>query len=134
MMLQTVEEAIAVLDQPDSASTDREDAIHFLHNHPTADGVARLVAALTDDDSGVRWAAAQGLIDFGETALPPLLRALTRHSGNSNLRAGAYHVLHENPNESIRQQTVELVKSLRGPGADMATMQVASKLYLRMTQ
>jgi HEAT repeat protein len=134
MMIQTVEEAIAVLEQPAGASTEREDAIHFLHNHPSAEGAERLVAALSDDDSGVRWAAARGLIDYGEEALAPLLRALTRNSGDYNLRTGAYHVLHENPNEAIRQQTAELIKSLRGPGADMATMQVASKLYLRMVQ
>ncbi|MEZ4662566.1 MAG: HEAT repeat domain-containing protein [Caldilineaceae bacterium] len=134
MMIQTVAEAIAVLDQPAGSSTEREDAIHFLHNHPSPEGAERLVAALSDDDTGVRWAAAQGLIDYGERALPPLLRALAQNAGNSNLRIGAYQVLHDNPNASIREQMVELIKALRGPGADVASMQAASKLYLSMAK
>lgn len=133
-MIQTVAEAIAVLDQPAGSSTDREDAIHYLHNYPSPEGAERLVAALSDDDSGVRWAAAQGLIDYGEQAMPPLLRALTQNAGNYNLRIAAYQVLHENPNAAIRQQAAELVKALRGPGADVAAMQAASKLYLSMAK
>ena len=131
-MIQTVEEAITVLEQPIGASIAREDAIHFLRNHPSDEGAERLVAALSDDDAGVRWAAAQALIDYGEQALRPLLRALTQRAGDYNLREGAHHVLHENPNAAIRQQAAELIKALRGPGADVATMQVASKLSLRL--
>lgn len=131
-MIQTVSEAVSILEQPSQTAREREDAIRFLSNHPSEEGAERLVAALSDDDAGVRWAAAHALIEYGAVALRPLLRALTERSGDFNLREGAHHVLCENINAEIRQQTGELIKSLRGPGADVATMQSASKLYVRL--
>jgi len=52
-----------------------------------------LVKALEDNDPGIRWLAAEGLILTEQAGLPPLLEALLEHGESSRLRKGADHVL-----------------------------------------
>jgi HEAT repeat protein len=52
-----------------------------------------LVKALEDDDSGIRWLAAEGLILAEQAGLPPLLEALLEQGESVRLRDGADHVL-----------------------------------------
>jgi HEAT repeat protein len=52
-----------------------------------------LVKALDDDNSGVCWLAAEGLIALRQEGLVPLLEALKQRSGSVRLREGAHHVL-----------------------------------------
>ena len=52
-----------------------------------------LVRALEDEDGGVRWLAAQGLIAIGPGALRPLCRRLLAASDSPWLHEGAHHVL-----------------------------------------
>lgn len=52
-----------------------------------------LACALHDDEFGIRWLAAEGLILIGPEALQPLLQALIENSGSPLLRQGAHHVL-----------------------------------------
>lgn len=89
-------EALTILDDVHSSMLQREAAAHFLETHASADIVDRLVAALQDDDQGVRWAAANSLAKLGPAALPALLRALRDPArvGDPRLREGIYHVLH----------------------------------------
>ncbi len=54
---------------------------------------SQLVATLDDSNFGVRWLAEEGLIAIGRDALPPLMKALTKHSDSAWLREGAHHVL-----------------------------------------
>jgi hypothetical protein len=58
---------------------------------PTA--AAALVKALDDDNPGVCWLAAEGLITLGREGLVPLLEAVKQSSGSVRLREGAHHVL-----------------------------------------
>jgi hypothetical protein len=46
-----------------------------------------------DEDEGVRWVAAEGLIELDRAGLEPLLRALIWRSNSPWLRHGAHHVL-----------------------------------------
>lgn len=52
-----------------------------------------LVRALEDPSFGVRWLAAEGLINTDRAGLAPLLDALVHHSGSAWLREGAHHIL-----------------------------------------
>jgi HEAT repeat protein len=66
---------------------------------PTA--ASALVKALEDDNSGVRWLAAEGLVILGRAGLVPLLEALRHHSDSVWLREGAHHVLRSLAREDL---------------------------------
>lgn len=53
-----------------------------------------LVGMLQDNDTGVRWAAMNSLIQLKRAAIYPVLEALTRDFGSARVREGAHHVLH----------------------------------------
>jgi HEAT repeat protein len=57
--------------------------------------VQALVKTLEDNDFGVRWLAAEGLIVVGYCSLAPLLQALIDRPESVRLREGARHVLHD---------------------------------------
>jgi HEAT repeat protein len=89
-----------------------------------------LVAALQDDDSGVRWAAGAALAQLGDAGMPALLKALCRPSEDTLLREGARHVLHYNASLRVRQETQELMQALKGPGSAVSTMEAAHRLLV----
>jgi HEAT repeat protein len=127
-MIKSTEEALAILKNTRLSELEREDAIRYLEEYPSPAGMDALVAALQDDDSGVRWKAGAVLAQLGEAGMPALLRALCRPSEDTLLRQGARHVLHYNTSPRVRQQTRELMDALKGPGSAVATMEVAHKL------
>jgi len=53
-----------------------------------------LVDALVDQSINVHWAASEALINYGESAILPLLEGITRHFNSMRFRQGAYHILH----------------------------------------
>lgn len=53
-----------------------------------------LVEALLDDSLNVHWAATESLIQYGQSAILPLLEGITRHFDSMRFRQGAYHILH----------------------------------------
>ena len=57
--------------------------------------VQALVQTLGDNEFGVRWLAAEGLIAVGYCSLAPLLQALVDRPESVRLREGAHHVLHD---------------------------------------
>lgn len=57
--------------------------------------VERLVAALGDKDSDVRWVVGGALIALGRVAVKPLLTTLTKSDLPDGVHQGAHHVLHD---------------------------------------
>jgi HEAT repeat protein len=55
----------------------------------------KLVAALGDKDSDVRWVVGEGLIALGGGAVKPLLTTLTKSDLPDGVYQGAHHVLHD---------------------------------------
>jgi HEAT repeat protein len=53
-----------------------------------------LVALLDDEDHGVRWVAARGLINVGPRCLPPVLHRLAEEPRSKSLRGTAHDILH----------------------------------------
>ncbi|NOY07094.1 MAG: HEAT repeat domain-containing protein [Chlorobi bacterium] len=53
------------------------------------------IEALEDDESDIRWIAAEGLIKLGDRSIKPLLRALIEKSGSIFILAGAHHVFYD---------------------------------------
>ena len=60
---------------------------------PTA--APAMVKALEDDQFGVRWLAAEGLIKLDRDGLKPLLEALWQNPDSTRLQEGAHHILHD---------------------------------------
>jgi HEAT repeat protein len=76
----------------------------------------------------VRWAAGSALAQLGEPAMHAVLSALLQPNVDKTLRDSVRHVLTDNRSATVRQLSVPLVKALKGPEADIAAMQEASKL------
>jgi HEAT repeat protein len=53
------------------------------------------IKKLTDDESDIRWIAAEGLIQQGEKAIKPLLNLLIEKSDSIFVLAGTHHILNE---------------------------------------
>ena len=58
-------------------------------------GAERLVAALADKDSDVRWVVGAALIALGRAAARPLLTTLRQSDLPDGVYPGAHHVLHD---------------------------------------
>lgn len=130
----------------------RELAIHYICEHPTQQGIKALVNALSDQEFGVRWTASVALAQLGSLALPEILRALTVPEKNTvRLREGVMHILHYSSNLAhepvstyqYKQPQVyikpgrsvsvgDLIAALKGPAADISSMEVAGRLLLRL--
>ena len=57
------------------------------------DAAVALIETLEDDEFGLRWLAAEGLIYVGKPAGVPLLKALVHNPNSILLRKGAHHIL-----------------------------------------
>jgi len=73
-----------------------------------------LVDALVDQSINVHWAASEALINYGESAILPLLEGITRHFNSMRFRQGAYHILHTFENlHKLDSKTQEVLNALR---------------------
>jgi HEAT repeat protein len=73
-----------------------------------------LVKALEDEDFGVRWLAAQGLIGLKREGLVPLLEALESRPDSAWLREGAQHVLRTLVEEGRDAEVKPVLAALEG--------------------
>jgi HEAT repeat protein len=78
------------------------------------DAAPTLVRALQDDEFGVRWLAAEGLILLGGDGLEPVLRALIKRSDSVLLRQGAHHVLRALAKSGFREVLRPVLAALDG--------------------
>ena len=132
-MITSKTDAVTCITDTRRAVQEREEAIHFLHNHAlTADEIDLLGSVLGDDQPGVRWAAGSALAACGERAVPTLLRAVLAPSSNSLVRASVHHALHDNAQLAVRKRAEPLLKVLSGPGADVAAMEEAQHWLLQL--
>lgn len=130
-MIESVEQAINTMKDTDLSEVEREHAIQYLQEHQTDEGIDVLIDALEDDDPGIRWKASEALSAYGESAMPRLLEALCQPSTDQRMREGAWHVLRQNSSHTVRAETQELQKALKGPSANIASMEEANKLWLK---
>jgi HEAT repeat protein len=127
-MIESTQQAMAVVTDAHRTEAERERAIHYLEANPSPEATEALISALETDDYGVRWAAGKALAHMGEPALPPLLHALINRSDSPRLRKGAYQVLHENTSPWIQDHSQELLTVLRGRWSEIDTMRAAQQL------
>jgi HEAT repeat protein len=122
------QQALAIMDNRLNPVAEREAAARFLEKFPEPQAVPRLVRALQDEDFGVRWAASDALSRLGVHALEEVLRVLAdpNQVGDPRLRDSAYHMLHIGQQWPVSVK--ELMRSLKGPAPDLATLEVAAHL------
>jgi hypothetical protein len=73
-----------------------------------------LVEALMDDSIEIHWAASEALIALGKSAMPSLLKGITKHFNSYRFRHGAYHILHTfNTKHLLDENTRPVFESLR---------------------
>lgn len=90
------------------------------------------IRALQDDNFGVRWLAAEGLITIGRPAVKPLLKALESQADSVRLREGAHHVLHDMVHQlyvdkQMRQHLRPVLDALNGVEPAMGVPVAAQK-------
>jgi HEAT repeat protein len=88
-----------------------------------------LVHTLEDEDAGIRWVAAEGLIAMERGALPPVLRALIDRPHSLWLREGAHHVLHELVGGPLGERLAPVLEALEhGNPEEVVPVAAASAL------
>ncbi len=74
-------------------ATIRWEAVKALGTIQAPAAAPALVEALNDNDFGVRWLAAEGLIALRHQGLPPLLKAISEHPDTEGLRESVHLVI-----------------------------------------
>lgn len=75
-----------------------------------------MISLLADDVPGIRWLAAEGLINLGQDAIIPLLRGLQVHFHSTFFRESAHHILRElEQQELLDEGTRKTLEALEGP-------------------
>jgi hypothetical protein len=130
MAIESVSQAIALLDDVRENAIVREAAIRYLARNSTPAVMTRLVQALQDDEFSVRWEAATAVAQQGEAGVLEVLKALTHAEqvGDPRLRECAYHILHSNT-ASVPVPIADLLVALHGgSAADIASLVEASRV------
>ena len=128
MHINSLEQALDILDNQLLTVAEREAAARYFEVNPDLRAVPRLVLALQDEDFGVRWAASEALSQLGMAALEGVLRALVDPDrvGDPRLRESAYHMLHLGQPWPVPVKT--LMASLKGPAPDLTSIEEAARL------
>ena len=128
-MFNSIEEAVKVAKDESLTELEREKALRYLEQSDDPEVIKMLIAALEDDDHGVRFAAAEVLAAQGESSFKYLLESLAKPN-NMMLRNGARVVIHQNSSVTVKAKSKELLNALDAPGADIRTMEAATKLLI----
>ena len=131
-VIESTEQAVSLLKNERLDEMAREEGVHYLLEYPSEEGTLALVEALQDSDAGVRWSAGAALAQLGDRALVPILEALVKPTSDILLREGTRHVLHYSSSAKVRAETADLMQALKGPGADVTSMEAAGKLLIQV--
>ena len=125
-MFNSVADAIKVAHDLSFTELEREKALRYLETSDDPEAIKTLIAALEDDDHGVRFAAAEVLAAQGESSFKYLLESLAQPN-NVMLRDGARVVIHQNSSVTVKAKSKELLNAFNAPGTDIRTMEEATK-------
>jgi hypothetical protein len=132
-MIESIEQAKAVLKDTDKDEEVRVHAAQFLAESGTEEAADLLVVALDDDDYGVHWAASKGLATMGDIALPAVLRALVKADCSPRVLHGAKHTFHTSSSRKVREETKGIVAAMHGSSQSISTMQAANDLMIKLS-
>jgi HEAT repeat protein len=91
----------------------RKQAIKIIGRIAHKSSIPVVIGTLEDEESEIRWIAAETLIRIGRDSVKPLLEALVKNGSESYyLRLGAHHVLSELVNDNDPKELKEFVNIL----------------------
>lgn len=123
--------AVAILQDTSFQEFKREEAVTYLQDHPSVEGIEALVNGLADDDYGVHWTCGTAVAHLGEQAFHVYLEALAKPDHSPRLREIARHIIHTNSSDSVREDGQSLLGAAKGPAPAIATIEEANKLLLK---
>jgi HEAT repeat protein len=95
----------------------RKQAIKIVESIAHKSSIPVAINMLEDEESEIRWIAAEALIRIGRDSVKPLLEALVKNGSESYyLRLGAHHVLSELVNDKDSKELKEFVNILSHRG------------------
>jgi HEAT repeat protein len=71
----------------------RLEAVKVVKNIADKRSIPVLIYLLDDNETGIRWVAAEGLVNIGRSSIIPLLRSIRDRKNPAFLYRGAHHVL-----------------------------------------
>jgi len=93
------------------------------------------IEALEDDESDIRWIAAEGLIKIGEESVIPLLKLLTKKTDSIFILEGTHHVFYDlNKKENLPQDfpVDEFLATIKKSESDEAIKLLAYELLNKL--
>ena len=93
--------------------TTRKEAIKIVQIIGHKSSIPVLINMLEDDETEIRWIAAEGLIKIGRDSIEPLLKQLIANSKSYYLRRSAHHVLMKLINKKDSEDLKQLLHNLR---------------------
>jgi HEAT repeat protein len=90
------------------------------------------IAALADENMGIRWLAAEGLIALNKEGLKEILKSLELQKLHVFLRQGAHHVLSEYLKHHSEPELTELITQLENPDIRLLIPLTAHKILVNM--
>ncbi|HVO70134.1 MAG TPA: HEAT repeat domain-containing protein, partial [Aggregatilineaceae bacterium] len=104
---------VQALEDPDAEECARWEAAKALSDIGDPMAAPALIDVLGQDEQfGIRWLAAEGLIALGRNGLVPLLNALIQRSNSAWLREGAHHVLRTLAGRGLYAQVAPVLTAL----------------------
>ena len=103
----------------DKNETFRWELIKSLQQIGAPSSIPIFIKALEDEESDIRWLAAEGLINVGVDSIEPLLKELVKNSDSIFVCAGAHHVFHDFKKKRILPvgfPVDKLLSALKNPG------------------
>jgi HEAT repeat protein len=131
--LESLDQAIAVLKDQSLPELTRNEAIQYLEEDGSQEAIDALISVLSDDDFGVRWAAADALAKLGAKAAPSVLRAILSPDSDDRVRETAIHIFKDNGDITIRSEAQPLVKALHDTSTSIDDLTEAAKLLNKLT-
>ena len=130
-IIDNTDKAISILQDASYQELVREEAVTYLKVHPSPNGIKALVLALNDDDYGVHWACGTAVAYLGEDAFHVYLEALAKADHSPRLREVAWHIIHYNSSDKVRQDGQALLVAVKGPASAIAAIAEANRLLVR---
>ena len=124
MQFDNVIEALRALETTNSENKIHEEAYEYLAKLNDKEELKDLVESLEDDDTSIRWEAADLLSRKGMKSVRVILNALMdpQRVSDPRFRQSVIHMIHKFNDPILKKQLEPLIETIKGPAADITTM------------
>lgn len=92
--------------------TVRKEAVKITERIADKSSVLKLIDLLDDNESSIRWMAAEGLARIGRDSIVPLMKAIVKCGSSHYVKLGAHHVLSHVLTSEEKEKYKYLIHSL----------------------